>query len=107
MESLAYASGAEKRRCSTPRRRSSSWLASEPQRDLPVMKNRIGSANDWAVANGAGLGRFPSSARIPGRKIVPLDTNCGGRSIFGAHSVPAAAGIHQIVDWPMEPLEPV
>jgi hypothetical protein len=94
MERLAYASGAEKRRCSTPRHRSPHWFPGQPQRRLPVLKRSIGSAHDCAVVNGAD--RLPTSS---GRKIVPLGTNCGGRSICGAQPVPAAAVFAGFIRW--------
>jgi hypothetical protein len=30
------------------------------QRELPVMKTNVSRANDWAAANGAGIGVFPT-----------------------------------------------
>jgi DNA-binding transcriptional LysR family regulator len=41
--------------------------------DLVVMKTNVSSANYWAVANGAGIGAFPTYACPLGGKIVPLD----------------------------------
>jgi DNA-binding transcriptional LysR family regulator len=43
------------------------------QRDLLVMKTNVSSANYWAVANGAGIGVFPTYACALGGKIIPLD----------------------------------
>src|SRR5882672_9873859 len=43
------------------------------QRDLLVMKTNVSSANYWAVANGAGIGVFPTYACELGGKIVPLE----------------------------------
>jgi hypothetical protein len=63
------------------------------------MKNRISSANDYAIANAAG--RLPTSAVMSGRKIVPLGINFAGRSIFGPHSVPAAAVFPGFIRWPV------
>jgi hypothetical protein len=42
-------------------------------RDLPVMKPNVGSANDRAVANSAGIGVFPTYACALGGKIIPLE----------------------------------
>ena len=42
-------------------------------RDLPVMKANVGSANDRAVANNAGMGVFPTYACALGGKIIPLE----------------------------------
>jgi DNA-binding transcriptional LysR family regulator len=43
------------------------------QRDLVVMKTNVSSANYWAVANGAGIGVFPTYALALGGNIIPLD----------------------------------
>jgi DNA-binding transcriptional LysR family regulator len=43
------------------------------ERDLVVMKTNVSSANYWAVANGAGIGIFPTYAQALGGTIVPLD----------------------------------
>src|SRR6266536_2225996 len=42
------------------------------QRDLLVMKTNVSSANFWAVANGAGIGVFPTYAWALGG-VVPLE----------------------------------
>jgi DNA-binding transcriptional LysR family regulator len=39
-----------------------SFFPGVPERDLLVMKTNVSSANYWAVANGAGIGVFPSYA---------------------------------------------
>jgi len=43
------------------------------ERDLVVMKTNVSSANYWAVANGAGIGIFPTYAHALGGRMVPLD----------------------------------
>jgi DNA-binding transcriptional LysR family regulator len=43
------------------------------ERDLVVMKTNVSSANYWAVANGAGIGLFPTYAHALGAQMVPLD----------------------------------
>src|SRR5437868_3935653 len=43
------------------------------QRDLLAMRTNVSSANYWAVANGAGIGVFPTYACALGGKIVPLE----------------------------------
>jgi DNA-binding transcriptional LysR family regulator len=45
----------------------------QPPQDLVVMKTNVSSANYWAVANGAGIGVFPTYAVALGGKIVPLE----------------------------------
>ena len=39
-----------------------SWFPGQSLRDLLVMKTNVSSANYWAVANGAGIGVFPTYA---------------------------------------------
>src|SRR5260370_3773503 len=41
-------------------------------RDLLVMKTNVSSAHYWAVANGAGIGVFPTYACALGGKMIPL-----------------------------------
>ena len=41
--------------------------------ELVVMKTNVSSANYWAVANGAGIGVFPTYACALGGKIIPLE----------------------------------
>ena len=43
------------------------------QRDLLVMKTNVSSAHYWAIANGAGIGVFPTYGWALGGKIVPLE----------------------------------
>src|SRR5438128_9347113 len=42
-------------------------------RDLLVMKTNVSSAHYWAVANGAGIGVFPTYACALGGKMIPLE----------------------------------
>ena len=41
--------------------------------ELSVMKTNLSSASYWAVANGAGIGVFPSYVSTFGGKIIPLE----------------------------------
>ena len=50
-----------------------SWFPGQSPQDLLVMKTNVSSANYWAVANGAGIGVFPTYACALGGKIVPLE----------------------------------
>lgn len=50
-----------------------SWFPGHPQQDLLVMKTNVSSANYWAVANGAGIGVFPTYASALGGEMVPLE----------------------------------
>jgi DNA-binding transcriptional LysR family regulator len=50
-----------------------SWFPGHAQQDLLVMKTNVSSANYWAVANGAGIGVFPTYASALGGELVPLE----------------------------------
>jgi DNA-binding transcriptional LysR family regulator len=50
-----------------------SWFPGYSQQDLLVMKTNVSSANYWAVANGAGIGVFPTYACALGGEMVPLE----------------------------------
>src|SRR5690242_14215877 len=48
------------------------------QRDLLAMRTNVSSANYWAVANGAGVGVFPTYVCVLGGKIIPLEVDVLG-----------------------------
>jgi DNA-binding transcriptional LysR family regulator len=50
-----------------------SWFPGHAQQDLLVMKTNVSSANYWAVANGAGIGVFPTYACALGGEMVPIE----------------------------------
>src|ERR1700754_4977585 len=50
-----------------------SWFPGRAPQDLLVMKTNVSSANYWAVANGAGIGVFPTYASALGGEMVPLE----------------------------------
>jgi DNA-binding transcriptional LysR family regulator len=50
-----------------------SWFPGYSQQDLLVMKTNVSSANYWAVANGAGIGVFPTYACALGGEMVPIE----------------------------------
>jgi len=60
-------------------------------RDLVAMKTNVSSAYYWAVANGAGIGAFPTYACALGGRMLPSTSSCVGRSIFGCPIIQAAA----------------
>ena len=79
------------------------------QRDLVVMKTNVSSANYWAVANGAGIGVFPTYALALGGKLVPLDVDL--RWSFDIWlSYHATSGriprVRQMIDWLIEAFNP-
>jgi DNA-binding transcriptional LysR family regulator len=49
------------------------WFPGRAPQDLLVMKTNVSSANYWAVANGAGIGVFPTYASALGGEMVPLE----------------------------------
>ena len=79
------------------------------QRDLLVMKTNVSSANYWAVANGAGIGVFPTYAGALGGKIVPLEIEL--RQPFdiwlsyhpGSGRIPR---VRHMIDWLVEAFNP-
>ena len=50
-----------------------SWFPGQSLHDMLVMKTNVSSANYWAVANGAGVGVFPTYACALGGNIIPLE----------------------------------
>jgi DNA-binding transcriptional LysR family regulator len=79
------------------------------QRDLLVMKTNVSSANYWAVANGAGIGVFPTYACALGGKIIPLEIEL--RRPFdiwlsyhpGSGRIPR---VRRMIDWLVEAFNP-
>ena len=61
------------------------------QRELLVMKTNVSSANYWAVANGAGIGVFPTYGLGARRPRSRSRSSCAGHSISGSPTIPAAA----------------
>jgi DNA-binding transcriptional LysR family regulator len=73
--------------------------------DLVVMKTNVSSANYWAVANGAGIGVFPTYACALGGKIVPLDIELRKHLDIWLSYHPGSGGIprvRQMIDWLVE-----
>lgn len=78
-------------------------------RDLVVMRTNVSSANYWAVANGAGIGVFPSYACALGGKIIPLEVEL--RRPFdiwlsyhpGSGQIPR---VRRMIDWLVEAFNP-
>ena len=78
------------------------------QRDLLVMKTNVSSANYWAVANGAGIGVFPTYGWALGG-LVPLEIEL--RRPFdiwlsyhpGSGRIPR---VRRMIDWLVEAFNP-
>jgi DNA-binding transcriptional LysR family regulator len=75
------------------------------ERDLVVMKTNVSSANYWAVANGAGIGVFPTYALALGGKMVPLDVDARWSFDIWLSYHPGSGRIPKVrnmIDWLME-----
>ena len=86
-----------------------SWFPGCSQADLLVMKTNVSSANYWAVANGAGIGVFPTYACALGGKMVPIEIEL--RRPFdiwlsyhpGSGRIPR---VRRMIDWLVEAFNP-
>jgi DNA-binding transcriptional LysR family regulator len=79
------------------------------QRDLLVMKTNVSSANYWAVANGAGIGVFPTYACALGGKIIPLEVELRRPFDIWLSYHPGCSRIPRVrhmIDWLVEAFNP-
>jgi len=79
------------------------------ERDLVVMKTNVSSANYWAVANGAGIGVFPTYARALGGKMIPLDIDTRWSVDIWLSYHPGSGRIPRVrhmIDWLIEAFNP-
>jgi DNA-binding transcriptional LysR family regulator len=79
------------------------------ERDLVVMKTNVSSANYWAVANGAGIGIFPTYAQALGGKMVPLDIETHLAIDIWLSYHPGSGRIPRVrrmIDWLIEAFNP-
>jgi len=79
------------------------------ERDLVVMKTNVSSANYWAVANGAGIGVFPTYAHALGGKMVPLDIEARLSLDIWLSYHPGCGRIPRVrhmIDWLIEAFNP-
>jgi DNA-binding transcriptional LysR family regulator len=94
---------------STAREVLESWLPGQTARDTVVMKTNVSSANYWAVANGAGIGVFPTYAVALGGKIVPLDLELHRPLDIWLSYHPGSGRIPRVrhmIDWLVEVFNP-
>src|SRR5215475_9687592 len=78
------------------------------QRDLLAMRTNVSSANYWAVANGAGVGVFPTYAYALGG-IVPLDIEFRRPFDIWLSYHPGSGRIPRVrrtIDWLVEAFNP-
>jgi DNA-binding transcriptional LysR family regulator len=79
------------------------------ERDLLIMKTNVLSANYWAIANGAGIGVFPSCAAALGGTMIPLDVRLNWSSDVWLSYHPGSGRIPRIrnmIDWLVEAFNP-
>jgi DNA-binding transcriptional LysR family regulator len=86
-----------------------SWFPGQSLHDMLVMKTNVSSANYWAVANGAGVGVFPTYACALGGNIIPLEVELN-RPFDIWLSYHAGSGriprIRRMIDWLVEAFNP-
>jgi DNA-binding transcriptional LysR family regulator len=78
-------------------------------RELVVMKTNVSSAYYWAVANGAGIGAFPTYACALGGKMVPLDIDLRWSFDIWLSYHPGSGRIPRVrrmIDWLVEAFNP-
>jgi len=79
------------------------------QRDLRMMKTNVSSANYWAVANGAGIGAFPTYACALGGKMIPLEIELRQPYDIWLSYHPGSGRIPRVrhmIDWLIEAFNP-
>jgi DNA-binding transcriptional LysR family regulator len=85
------------------------WFPGRSPRDLVVMKTNVSSANYWAVANGAGIGVFPTYACALGGNIVPLEVELRRSYDIWLSYHQGSGGIPRVrrmIDWLVEAFNP-
>ena len=86
-----------------------SWFPGQSLHDMLVMKTNVSSANYWAVANGAGVGVFPTYACALGGNIVPLEVELNRPFDIWLSYHPGSGRIPRIrrmIDWLVEAFNP-
>jgi DNA-binding transcriptional LysR family regulator len=86
-----------------------SWFPGYAQRDLLVMTTNVSSANYWAIANGAGIGVFPTYACPLGGKIIPLEIELRRPFDIWLSYHPGSSRIPRVrhmIDWLVEAFNP-
>jgi DNA-binding transcriptional LysR family regulator len=79
------------------------------QRDLLVMKTNVSSAHYWAVANGAGIGAFPTYACALGGSMIPLEIELRRPYDIWLSYHPGSERIPRVrhmIDWLIEAFNP-
>jgi DNA-binding transcriptional LysR family regulator len=79
------------------------------ERDLLVMKTNVSSAYYWAIANGAGIGVFPTYACALGAKMIPLEVELNRPFDIWLSYHPGSGRIPRVrnmIDWLVEAFDP-
>jgi DNA-binding transcriptional LysR family regulator len=90
---------------STAKEAFASLFPGHSERELVVMKTNVSSANYWAVANGAGIGVFPTYALALGGKMVPLDVDARWSFDIWLSYHPGSGRLPKVrnmIDWLLE-----
>jgi DNA-binding transcriptional LysR family regulator len=86
-----------------------SFFPGHAPRDVVVMKTNVSSANYWAVANGAGIGIFPTYACALGGKMIPLEVELNRSFDIWLSYHPGSGRIPRVrhmIDWLEEAFNP-
>jgi DNA-binding transcriptional LysR family regulator len=86
-----------------------SWFPGDSPRDLLVMKTNMSSVNYWAVAQGAGIGVFPTYACAIGANLVPLEIELRQPLDIWLSYHPSSGRIPRVrhmIDWLIEAFNP-
>ena len=86
-----------------------SFFPGHAPRDLLVMKTNVSSANYWAVANGAGIGVFPTYACALGGKMIPLEVELNRSFDIWLSYHPGSGRIPRVrhmINWLVEAFNP-
>lgn len=77
--------------------------------NVRVMKTNVSSANDWAVANGAGIGVFPTYACALDSKMIPPEVELNQSFDIWLSCHPGSGRIPRVrhmIDWLVDAFNP-
>jgi len=86
-----------------------SWFPGFSPRDLLVLKTNVSSVSYWAVAQGAGIGVFPTYACALGANLVPLEIELRRPLDIWLSYHPSSGRIPRVrhtIDWLIEAFNP-
>ena len=85
------------------------FLPDGAERTLQVMKTNIVGAYYWAIANGTGIGVFPTYACALGGKMIPLEVELNRPSDIWLSYHPGSGRIPRVrnmIDWLVDAFDP-